>query len=89
MTGARGTSRGVEHQVDVTGEDLVANGGLALWVLGDLDRDLALDAVAAQHLGGAAGGDDREAHERQALNREDEHALVVVGDGDEDGALGG
>ncbi len=54
---------------------------LALEVLA---HDRGRDAVAAQHLGGALGGEDLEAEVGEPLDREDHRALVAVGHRDED-----
>ena len=76
----------VDDQVDVAVADeldggLLALRALALVVLADHGD---AHAVAAQHLGGALGGQDLEAPVGQHLDREDHVALVAVGDRHED-----
>ena len=82
-------SRRVENPVDLAVENLIHDGLFAVLGLRDLGSNLALDTVAAQHLRGAGGSDDVVAHVGQALDREDQGALVAVGHGYEDGALRG
>ena len=61
---------GVEHHVDLAGNDQVRDGAFAFGAaaFGDLADRAGLDAVAAQDIGGAAGGDDLEAEIRKALD---------------------
>src|SRR5699024_5353663 len=82
-----GTGRGVDHQVDLAIADVVHDvaGILSLAAgVGDLRHDLALHTIATQHTCGARGGEHVEAQGGQSLDREDQGALVAVGDGDED-----
>src|SRR6478609_6200320 len=75
------TGGGVEDHVDLAGNDEVRDGAFAFGAgaLGDLPDRRSLDAVAAQDVGRAAGGDDLEAEVREPLDAHDDRALVPVG----------
>src|SRR6185312_3647238 len=81
---------GVEDHVDPALGDQVGDRRVVLLgALADLADHGGGDAVAAQDLGGAAGGDDLEAQVGQVLDRQHDRALVPVGHRDEDPAAGG
>ena len=88
--GARGRpGRGVDHHVDLAGQDPGDDRRLAVRAgpLAELADHGALNSVAAQHIRRALRRQDLEAEVGQPLDREDHRPLVAVGDRDEDPAL--
>ncbi len=87
---AAGAVRRVDDEVDLAVVDQLDDGPLAVraLALAVLAHQRGRDAAALEDLGGAGGGEHLEAQADQRAGREDQVALVAVGDRDEDLALG-